>query len=74
MMYLVKICEGERDCYQERDIFVTRNKFKARSYCNRFNKIVDNVHKLETIRENNFWSSYVMYENPRAIYKNIEVR
>lgn len=73
-MYLVKICEGEREDYNERDIFVTRNKFKARSYCNRFNKIVDNVHKSIINKKNSFWSTYVMFENPKAIYKNIEIR
>jgi len=82
VMYLVKICSGMYEDYTEQNIFVTRDKDKAKKWVDRYNRIVDeNVDRIQTYYDDGdydkpelycYW--ILAYDNPNSIIEKLKVR
>lgn len=80
--YLVMVCTGEYEDYQEDHKFVTTNKFEADKWACKFNKIICNNTKRikESVSNGRFamedrlWDEFIYYGHPYAKVIEIELR
>ena len=80
-VYLVIVSSGQWEDYIEQKVFVTTNEYKAKNWCDRFNKIIsDNKERVfdfyrdgDYEKKQPFWFSRIE-EEPNAFYKGVELR
>lgn len=83
-MYVIIITTTHWDGYGVKSVFVTKDKSKAESWVNRFNKIVENrrdwINKFEKSEVavgsmyEPFCYDYVTHKDPEASFHTIAVR